>query len=783
MALEQQSRVTARIFAFCFLLSAFLLVALLFADVLLGHSGFYLRDLTRYYYPAKQILRDVVAHGELPYWNRYFSAGQPLAANPEHEIFYPLTWLVLLPNYNLGFRLLILVHICIGLVSMYALLRSMELQPFAASFGAASWAIGGIYLSYINLLPILFSAAWLPLTCLFTRRFLLRRNRRDFALASLFLGLQVLVGEPTTVIQTGILLGVYALYRGVRNVAWIAAISATAFGVGAAQMLPAIDFVRDTVRSRPFTFDVVSTWSMPWAKLAEVVYPNLLGHVTWHGEPWYWAARLYPRTASPFLFSVYAGILVAALAAAGALARVRGARLVLLLCALSAAIALGGHTPLLGWLYRAGIGTSLRYPEKFALIGIFALLVFAAQMLERLMDGDPRLRRAAIAFLGATTAIAVAMLIASFTAAYRNAVASTWAIADPNVLARVVAISRADWIAAAIRGGVAIAIVCFARRNGRVWIAATALFVVADLAYTLEEINPRMPRRFFDPPPIAAALPNNRGDFRLFHEAAWYAEEREPAAGYFPPGSERYWSVRNALLPMLPAGAGIQTALQGDPDRTELLPTLELTTAMLEVQGSGRAEWEAPFMAMSNAWFRTAYRDFESERRRTGGDFTKMKPVVFVAAAPYPRYYFADAIVGIRGRRDFVAHLIANRTTPRVAFVQAPPFSAGDGVVHSVVETPNTAALEVESRGQGFLVMSVTSHKYWDVRIDGASVQPIATNLAYQGIVVPPGRHRVTMRYRNPLVLLGLAVSALVTAGLFWFNPRAWRTAAQTKSP
>src|SRR4029079_14842931 len=151
---------------------------------------------------------------------------------------------------------------------------------------------------------------------------------------------------------------------------------------------------------------LVSTWSMPWARLAEVVYPNLLGHITWHGQPWYWAARLYPRTAWPFLFSIYAGILVIALAAAGVLTRAKGTPLVLPLCAFSALLALGGNTPLLGWLYRAGIGTSLRYPEKFALLGIFALTVFAAQMRERLRDGDRRLRIAAIAFLAVATATA-----------------------------------------------------------------------------------------------------------------------------------------------------------------------------------------------------------------------------------------------------------------------------------------------------------------------------------------------------------------------------------------
>ena len=82
-----------------------LIVTIVFGDVLIGVNNFYMRDLTRYYYPAKQILREIVSGGEFPYWNRYFSAGQPIAANPEHEVFYPFTWLVLLPSYYLGFRL------------------------------------------------------------------------------------------------------------------------------------------------------------------------------------------------------------------------------------------------------------------------------------------------------------------------------------------------------------------------------------------------------------------------------------------------------------------------------------------------------------------------------------------------------------------------------------------------------------------------------------------------------------------------------------------------------
>jgi hypothetical protein len=116
------------------------------------------------------VLREVVLGGEFPFWNRAFAAGQPLAANPEHEVFYPLTWLILLPDYETGFRLLVVLHVYLALFAMYALLRSMELRPPAAFFGALAYGLGGMCLSQVNLLPLLLMFAWLPLTCLLSCR-------------------------------------------------------------------------------------------------------------------------------------------------------------------------------------------------------------------------------------------------------------------------------------------------------------------------------------------------------------------------------------------------------------------------------------------------------------------------------------------------------------------------------------------------------------------------------------------------------------------------------------
>jgi hypothetical protein len=606
------------------------------------------------------------------------------------------------------------------------------------------------------------------------RKFLLHPRARDFARGSIFLGLLFLVGEPTTVMQTGLLLGMYALYRGwyaprrvlkgAASVLWVGVISLIALTIGAAQIIPAIDHVGDSARSRVFEFDLVSAWSMPWAKYAELIYPNILGHISIRQVMWYWAGGLYPGMGSPFLFSIYAGLATIALCIGGAIVRARGGRFVLLLCVISSLLALGGHTPLLKFLYDRGIATSIRYPEKFALIGIFAIVLFASQMLDRMLAGDRGIREGAIGFAIAVTLVAAIIGGIAFTPVYRKTFLYIWGMTVNAGTLWEVKLSQRDWIIAVVRGGLLIALLLTARmRHRRIWLAAGAAFVIADLTYCTYELNPRMPRRFFNSPPAAAQLPANHADYRLFHEADWYGQE-EIARQYFSTGEAVYWIVRNGLFPMTPAGSKIRTVLERDYDKTALIPTIDFTDCIWDVKRSGRAQWWEPFMAMSNAWYRATYRPFQAEKLRVKDNFKNAMPMQFLPAEHYPRYYLANQIVTIKDRQDFLKKLIGEKFSSRVAFVSRPTFVPGDGSVRLLSETANTATLDVESRGEGFLVMSITPHKYWRIFVDGSRVPAIVTNIGYQGIILTPGRHRVFMEYSNDLIRICLAVSIVAFA-------------------
>jgi len=115
-------------------------ILLIFSDVLFLGTGFYVRDIIRDYLPSRFVLRNIVLAGEFPAWNPFYSAGQPLAANPGFQAFYPGTWLCFLPSFLFGFNLEVLLHIALAAAGMYLLLRSMELRIESALFGAIAFS-------------------------------------------------------------------------------------------------------------------------------------------------------------------------------------------------------------------------------------------------------------------------------------------------------------------------------------------------------------------------------------------------------------------------------------------------------------------------------------------------------------------------------------------------------------------------------------------------------------------------------------------------------------------
>ena len=737
----------------------------IFADVLFFGKSLFLFDISRYHFPMKSVVRDTILSGQFPWWNRLQTGGQPMAADPAWEIFYPGQWLIFLGSKIFGFNLHIVVHVWIAIIGMFLFLREEELEWRAALIGALSFAIGGYFTSTLTVLPTCFVWAWAPLAAYFLTRYRRRRQIRDFACAAVVLGMQVLVGEPVSLIETWILIGLAALADGaadrkrmVRNVVAIALLLVCTIGIGAAQIIPGSDHVRDTTRAEGLGYRHVITFSTPLARPLEMIFPHFYGRHAQSG--WYfWGAPKFHGVS--YFRSIYLGLLIPLAVIVACYVRPREGVPIVIFCALAFLTATGANTPIFDALYDLGIVTPFRVPEKFLSLTILPLIWVGCRALNDFLRGDVRTTRAFVAVSAAFAVIASLIAIFANTSAYERWFSSYWDLAERGTFSELLALSRYDWMLAAIVAiAAAIVIAMRSRVPAHVWSVALIAFVIADLYRLHSDLSPRIPNRYYDAPGILRALDPHTNAYAVLHIADWYLESANPK--YHEAGDARYWITRNALLPPMPMGWGIHLGLERDYDETYLRPSHDLVLAMLSLNLKGVQEWWQPFAAMANVRYVVDYRDFDVMAAECRGHFEVSRPVTLRQFAGFtPRYYLANELIQVRNRDD-VARIARSRgVIKNVAYVSFPPFAPAAGRVLHVDETPSTARIDVETAGQSYLVATVTAHRYWHVAMDGAPVAAQPTNIAFQGIIVPAGHHVITMRYRDPYVPAGVATSAL----------------------
>jgi Bacterial membrane protein YfhO len=634
------------------------ILTILFSDILLFGRCLATRDLSAAAFPQRRIVETSWRAGAVPHWTHLIAGGQPVAANPGFQTFYPIRLLTLLiPSAHLGFHLEILLHFYLAAIGLFVLLRSMNVTRRSSLAAALALALGGLLPSLSNL-PLLLSVAWLPWILFYARRFYATRDLRHFAVTSLLLGVLLLAGEPSVILQAGALVVAFAFYDrrpDTRTLALAVLICVVASLVAAVQIAPALDF--DRGRNPGFTYGEVTKWSLHPLRLIELV----------------WAPAVDPGR---FVFSFYPGLLIGIAIVYGFVTRVRTWRFTAVVATLSLLAALGSYGPVFPLLYRLGI-RGVRYPEKFFLAGWLVLVIFAAIALDELAR---RFRPLSIAAI-----VAVVMLV--------------------------------------------------------------------DLVPRLPGVMKREAPGYYDPPPIARSLAPSA---RIFNDAAWQWVY-DPRLSRTSLEAMRT-IARNAMFEQRPAAFGIQSVLEDDVNRTHLPHTAQFADAFWRIrrQAIDKRDWLLSLAGVTDVLVATP------EKLKDARSEFEIEPV---AAIPQgnTRYSFAREILTARSGDELVAAVL-NRTTP-------PGIGAGGRVVDAL-EGPNFVQLQVEASGDGLLVLAITRHEYWRATIDGRDVPILPANLAFQAVRVPAGRHRVVMRYRNPVVVWSGAVSLIAAAALIWFAAR-----------
>jgi Bacterial membrane protein YfhO len=801
------------------------LLALAYHRVLFLGQTFVERDALRFALPSREFLAHALRAGRLPEWLDAVGLGAPFAANPVHETLAPLGWALALVPGALGSDLYNLLHLLIGALGAAAFARRLGAGTAGSVVAGAALALGGYVTSMVpnNLAPAL---AWTPWVAWAADRLgcayaadgrssaqparpagppagppagsiagsIAGRASRAVAALAVALALQLLAGEPGSVLIAGLTALIVVMARAGRQpraLAALAAAAAAALPLAAVAMLPALLLLRESARGAGLDQGGLE-WSLLPARLIETIWPAAFGSQRVDG----WLAGLVLRDGPGdpcWSFSLFLGLPV--LICAWTAARQRVVRRLLLASAVFLLLAVGPLLPVLPFLRE--ILTPLRwvnFPEKFVYGTLLLWSAAAGAGFSRLAaEGASRRLRLAAWAGTALLALGVAWLALSRTDAAATLArrAAAWGVLV-NTDAGLGAALRGGGVAAGAAGLFALALAVLARRrpdNGGggaivgargamglallailgplVWTAATTTplahrSVIAATPVVLRGIAPSSapgpgsvaPRpRLFRLEPRRENGPFHGGDeiARDYHEsldtniASRFGFDVLP--GFEPGESTRFLRFGREVFPHLSATAftrllGVDWLVVRDPE------TLGLPFPVVATGEGGSALLAAGAVRP---------RAFVTPRWRA-------------AATPGQ----ALEALADTGREDDPALITLVNPDPEKTPAPQGPLSP----CRARQPRPEQVLLDCDSPTGGYAVLLDEWAPGWTAATDGHPAPILLADGLFRAVPVEPGPHQVVLSYRTPGLRTGAAISLLA-----WLAGAAWLLLARRRSP
>jgi hypothetical protein len=729
------------------------------------------RDTAALLAPARWLVTDALRAGRLPLWNPYEGTGKPLLADALHGVLHPLSLLTAFLDPG-GVDLLLALHLVAAALGAFVLARELGLERAHAFLAGAAFGLSGFVASMTGSLTFLAGAASMPwqVAALSAAG---RKARFGLPLGAAATAVTIFSGDAqVAVISAALGVALAAERAGSRGAA--RAVGATLLGaaVAAVQIAPTLVALEHSRRAGGIE-DVERTALAlsPW-RLLELAVPGMFVRLDagdaaasrWLGGPW------LPGVSLPFALSIHLGVPAVALVACAPL-RQRRVALLAGAAAVLAWLALGlraGARAALDWVPVWG---AFRYPEKMVAPLSLALALLAAHGARGAQGEGPARRRLLVAALACVAAAAAAVAISS---AIRDA---------PWDAGRALASNLRSGLPYTVLGAVAVIAAALAPRPWRA--AALAGAVTASLAAALPFATlpvPLEPCRVW-PGALAAEPPGPRIDIPYLGRAVHPTGPAGPAslrealvldhcgrgrlgadARAMRDGVDNFWSYGglgsrrlSLLLASLP-----------DPFTAGLVPGWFSTTHESVVPPSSELERSLRASAIGDG-------------RRLAVEPETGAELWAIPHAPWAR--FPPEVTAVRSAEAAVAALFAAIRAGRdVAAVESgQPVPAGRGLVRSLARGAERVVLEVEVAEAGLLVVNDAFWPGWVARVDGEEAPILATNLLARGVVVPAGRHAVTMDYEPAEAHAGIAVTLLglaACAGLVAFEARRRRASS-----
>lgn len=717
--------------------------------------------------PLTELARHQLAHGWLPLWNPSSYAGTPLLADMQSGLLYPPNWLALVLPFTVAIGWICAIKLFTAGLGTYLFARELRIRPGPSLAAALVYMFSGPVIAFAEV-PLGAAVTLLPWLMLATERVRRAPSAGSVAAVAAAVAVSVFGGHPETTALSSAAAAIYLAFalaaeRRQREAArrriraalgWL---GGHVLGVGCAAVLvlPFAGALAGSVSAQYHSGH--AALHLPLSSALVLFLPNVFGE----GSDYRGPLAFYLVSAG------YFGVAAMALGAVGAW-RNRAAPFAWgLLAAGLIALMVIFAVPPVSWIVPHLPPFSHALNVRTFYVPALAGAVLAGAGLDSLLARRLAPRRIALAVGGLCAIAGVWYLVQHLRGALTGDAAS-----ERGAVLKFVVFAALGAVVLAIAG----------RVRARYAVVATALVLVADLAY-LHDFNPLLPAAQAQPakPPVVSFLQRRPGAFRIGP-----VKPTATARAVFPPNSPALYGLEAPQGYDYPQSARwyrFAERVLGEKG----VPTPEFP-ALAYARPTGPARTGLQLM---NVRYYVAAPGTPPPGPGLARVYSASDATVYEDRAALPRAFLVGATQRVSDRAALATLARGGLDPRRLALVprDAPRVSAR-GPAYTPLRArridPGHWRITLPRRGTpgAWLVLGNAYRDDWGARVDGREVRLYPADYAAMGLPVPPGARTVDVEldrspYNVGAVVSVLSLLATLALGLFpWLRARRRATTA-----
>lgn len=393
----------------------FTILTLIFVFPVFKNFGYWgAADWDQHFFYNDVPRKTILDFNQFPLWNPYYCGGNVMLAHPESNFLSPLYIFILIFGAVKGIKILIFLHIIIGMLGMFLLSRKVGIGKISSFLPPIIFMMSSWFPLRMNAGHTLyFAMAFFPYAFLFYLKS--RENIKYIFISALFLLLMIFSGGTYPFLFSIIFLGFYALFDVVKRkktkpIKIFIFIMIFTFLLGAIKFFPSIEFLNKYAFSR----DDVQPTSL------NILYNSLLSRNKDIASRIYIGNYEHPRLGEIEIkwawheYGAYVGIIPLILFIAGFFLFFRKTWVLLLTSIFFLFLSLGEIIPFNLWriLRELPVFSTLHGPSRFLMLFVFSLSLIAGLALTKI-ENLKRLKFRKYFVLGIIAIVLVDMMLVS----------------------------------------------------------------------------------------------------------------------------------------------------------------------------------------------------------------------------------------------------------------------------------------------------------------------------------------------------------------------------------